>query len=144
MIVTPGKLKAMIIDKRKQDHKKENFKTSFKEFRVTSQVKLLGVEIDNKLNFEQHINRICKSAANQLNELTRLKRFLGFQERITLVNSTVLSNFNYCSLAWMFASSKSVTKIENLHKRALRFMLNNYSSSYERILENFPWTLKKT
>ena len=35
----------------------------------------------------------------------------------------------------MFASSKSLTKIENLHKRALRFMLYDYSSSYERILE---------
>ena len=144
MIINPGKFPAIIIYKRKQDDTNEIFKIGSKEIKVASQVKLLGVEIDNKLNFEQHINRICKSAANQLNELTRLKRFLGFQERITLVNSTVLSNFNYCSLAWMFASSKSLTKIENLHKRALRFMLDNYSSSYERILENFPWTLKKT
>ena len=36
---------------------------------------------------------------------------------------------------WMFASSKSLTKIENLHKRALRFMLDDYSSSYEKILK---------
>ena len=35
----------------------------------------------------------------------------------------------------MLASSKSLTKIENLHKRALRFMLDDYSSSYKRILE---------
>ena len=35
----------------------------------------------------------------------------------------------------MFASSKSLTKIENLYKRALRFMLDDYSSSYKRILE---------
>ena len=35
----------------------------------------------------------------------------------------------------MFASSKSLNKIENLYKRALRFMLYDYSSSYERILE---------
>ena len=35
----------------------------------------------------------------------------------------------------MFASSKCLTKIENLHKRALRFMLDDYSSSYKRILE---------
>ena len=35
----------------------------------------------------------------------------------------------------MFASSKSLTKIENLHKRALRFMLDDYSNSNDRILE---------
>ena len=55
--------------------------------------------------------------------------------RKTLVKSFVLSNFNYCTLVWMFASSKSLTKIENLHKRVLRFILDVYSISYERILE---------
>ena len=35
----------------------------------------------------------------------------------------------------MLASSRSLTKIENLHKRALRFMLEDYSTSYEIILE---------
>ena len=67
MIVNPGKFQAIIIDKRKQD-----------QIKVASQVKLLGKEIGNKLNLEQHINRICKSAANQLNALIRLKRLYGF------------------------------------------------------------------
>ena len=44
MILNSGKIQSIIIDKAKQ-------------------VKLCGVEIDNKLNFEQHVNRICKSAA---------------------------------------------------------------------------------
>ena len=35
----------------------------------------------------------------------------------------------------MFASSKSLTEIENLREKALRLMLDDYSSSYERILE---------
>ena len=34
----------------------------------------------------------------------------------------------------MFASSKSLTEIENLREKALRLMLDDYSSSYERIL----------
>ena len=32
--------------------------------------------------------------------------------------------FNYCTIVWMFASSKSLTKIVNLHKRALRFTMH--------------------
>ena len=134
MIVNPGKFQAIITNKRKQDHANEISKIGSKEIKVTSQVKLLGVEIDDKLNFGQHINCICKSPANQLNALIRLKRFLGFQDKKVLVNSFVLSNFNYCTLVWMFANSKSLTKIENLHKRALRFMLDDYSSSYKKIL----------
>ena len=144
--VNPGKLQAIFIDKRKQDHTNEIFKSGHKIIKVASKVKLLGVEIDNKLNFKQYINCICNSAANQSNALIRLKRFLGFQGIKALVNSFVLSNFNHCTIARMYASSKPLTKIENLHKRTLRIMLDDYSSSYKRILEKsgkFSWVLKE-
>ena len=53
----------------------------------------------------------------------------------TLVKSFFLSNFNFCTLVWMFASSKSPTNIEKLHKTAFRFTQNDYSISYETISE---------
>ena len=46
----------------------------------------------------------------------------------------------------MLASSKSLTKIENLHKRGVRFMLDDYkvpTKEYWKNLVNFPWTLKE-
>ena len=46
-----------------------------------------------------------------------------------------MSNFNYCSLVWNFSSAQSLNKIENLQKRALRFLLNDYNSTYEDLLE---------
>ena len=63
MIVNPGTFQAI---KRKQD---DHTNKIFQEIEVVSQVKLFGKNIDNRLNFEQHINRICKSAANQLHAL---------------------------------------------------------------------------
>ena len=71
--VNPWKFQAIVSGKRKHDHTNEIFKIGFKKIKVASQVKLLGIETDNKLYFKQHINRICKSAANQLNVLIRLK-----------------------------------------------------------------------
>ena len=35
----------------------------------------------------------------------------------------------------MFSHKKSLNKIESLHKRALRFLLNDYENSYEELLE---------
>ena len=92
-------------------------------------------EINNKLNFNHHINNICKSASNQLNALIRLKHILGLEERKVLVNTFVMSNFNYCSVVWNFSSAQSLNKIENLQKRTLRFLLNDYDSTYEDLLE---------
>ena len=85
-----------------------------------SAIKLLGIEIDDKLNFNNHINTICRSAANQLNALMRLRRFLGLEDRKALIQSFVLSNFNYCPLVWMLSGVKSLSKIiEKLQKQAL-------------------------
>ena len=41
-----------------------------------------------------------------------------------------MSNFNYCSLVL-----NSFSTIENLQKRALHFLLNDYGCSYEDLLE---------
>ena len=81
---------------------------------ASSSVKLLGVQIDDQLNFNLHISNICRSAANQLNALIRLKRFLDFEEKKTLINSYFYSDFKYCALVWMCSSSKSLNKVEPL------------------------------
>ena len=56
-----------------------------------------------ELNFNEHINKICKSAGNQLNELIRIKSFSGLQEKKVLVNSFIYPNFGYCRLIWMLS-----------------------------------------
>ena len=99
-----------------------------------SSVELLGIQVDDKLNLNLHVSNICRSAANQLNALIRLKRFLGFKEKRIPINSYFMANFNYCPLVWMFSSASSLKKIENLQKRALRFLYNDYEISYEELL----------
>ena len=97
-------------------------------------VELLGIQLDDKLNFSPHLSNICKSAANQLNALIRLQKFLSFKEKKILINSYFMANFNYCPLVWMFSNAVSLKKIENLQKRALRFLYRSYNTSYEDLL----------
>ena len=61
--------------------------------------------------------------------------FPNFEEKKTLINSYFHSNFKYCLLVWMFSSPKSLNKIESLQKRALRFLYEDYVSSYEELLQ---------
>ena len=121
MIVNPGKFQSIIIDKKKQDHTKETFEIGDKVIEVSPSVKLLGVQIDDKLNFNLLITNIYRYTENQLNALTRLKLFLRFEAKKVLVNSYFFSNFNYYLLVWMFSSAKSLNKIESLQKRAIHF-----------------------
>ena len=59
---------------------------------------------------------------------------MGFKEKEVLLNSFVLSNFNYCPLVWHFCSSKSLKKIEKIQERTLRILYNDSTSDYNQLL----------
>ena len=97
-------------------------------------VKLLGITIDNKLNFEEHLSELCKKVFMQLNAISHLQRFMGKEQREALINSFIVSNLSYCPLVWHFCSCKSSQKIEKIQLRCLRIIYNDYSSDYQTLL----------
>ena len=105
------------------------------ELPIKSSVKLLGIEIDNKLNFEKHISNICQKANNQLNAICTLQVFMGRKEKEAMINTFVHSNFNYVCLIWHFSSKKFQNKTEKIHERSLKFLSNDFISSYTELLE---------
>jgi len=105
-----------------------------------SDVKLLGITIDDKLKFDKHIDTLCKNAAKQLNVLHRFKNIFHFKERETLYNTFILSNFNYCPIVWHFCGKGYTKKIEKIQERALRFMFNDKKGSYDSLLERCGYT----
>ena len=108
MIVNPEKFQAIILDKQKHDYPNETIKFDSKTVETVPSVKLLGIQLDDKLNFSLHVSNICKSAANQLSTLIRLNNFLCFEGKRVLINSYFMSNFNYCPLVWMFSNATSI------------------------------------
>jgi hypothetical protein len=98
------------------------------------EVKLLGVTIDFKLKFNTHIANTCKKASRQLNVLKRVGKYLNRRGKLTIYHSFILSNFNYCLVTWHFCGETNTKKIEKIQERALRFIYNEYTSSYEDLL----------
>ena len=59
-------------------------------------VKLLGVHIDQNLNFEEHITILLKEANKKLHALMHIKKYMT-QDKLRLVMKTFIeSRFNYC------------------------------------------------
>ena len=46
-----------------------------------------------------------------------------------------MSNFNYCPLVWHFCGEVNTKKIEKIQERALRFIYQDYNSSYDTLLD---------
>ena len=60
--------------------------------------KLLGVKVDNKLNFDEHLDGIIKKASRKVSALSRIFPFMNLTKRRFLMNSLFTSQFSYCPL----------------------------------------------
>ena len=96
--------------------------------------KLLGVNIDNNLTFETHVESLCKKASEKLNALLRVTWSLNFDQRKLLLNAFITSHFSYAPVVWMFHSRKLNNRINNIHERALRLVYKDYTSSFDDLL----------
>ena len=134
MIANPEKFHSIIIQKSRKETTGNILNINQEQIESEPWVKLLGVKIDNKLNFDLHINDLCKKSSSQLNAIIRLSPFLNFHAKQILIQSFIYANFNYCPLVWHFSSSISISKVESIQKRALRFLYKDYESDYSELL----------
>ena len=73
--------------------------------------KLLGIKIDNKLTFDEHVSCICSKASQKLHALARIGNYMSLQQRKIIMKTFILSQFGYCPLVWMFHSRKLYHRI---------------------------------
>ena len=59
---------------------------------------------------------------------------------MAIFRALIVSNFNYCPLVWHFCGKRNTSKIEKLQERALRFVFNDFTSSYENMLKKAELT----
>ena len=97
-------------------------------------VKALGVIIDNRLTFSDHISACCLKAARQLNALARISKYLDPKSKNVIYNSFIRSNFEYCPLVWHFCGKTNNDKLEKIQERSLRILHDTYQLSYEELL----------
>ena len=97
--------------------------------------KLLGLKIDYKLNFENHVNSLYKKANSKLRALARATPYMNIEKKKLLMNYFFNAQFNYCPFLWMLHSRCNNNKIKHLHERCLRLTYCDKTSSYEELLE---------
>ena len=99
-------------------------------------VKLLGIHVDNRLNFDYHIRQLCKKTGKKLHALTRVFRYMDISQRKLIANVFIMSQFSYCLLIWMFHSRAMEHRINRIHERTLRLIYpNQHQLTFKELLE---------
>lgn len=100
----------------------------------STHVTLLGVDIDNKLIFNQHIDKLCTRASFKLHALRRLRPYLSEEKAKVLSTSFIKCQFIYAPLIWMFCNKTNYKKIERVHHKTLK-VVYDIDTDYGNILK---------
>ena len=74
--------------------------------RDSSSVVLLGLTIENRLIFKDHINILCCRASFKLHALRRIRKYLTTGKAKLFYNAIINSQFNYAPKFGCFVISK--------------------------------------
>ena len=133
MVANPKKFQVLYIDGGREDSLL-SLNINGKVITSTETVKLLGLTIDNKLTFNQHITTLCRNASSKSKALLRIRHYLSYAQANVLCNAYILSAFTYCPIVWMFCSKKSNNLVDSVYKRGIRTVENDFTLTLEEIL----------
>ena len=98
-------------------------------------LKILGVIIDNKLTFDEHISTTLKKVYAKIGALRRLKKLIPPDVAIQLYKAYILPHLEYCSPLLLGINKTLNSKLESANRYALRTLLNlGNNLDYESIL----------
>lgn len=134
MQINPSKAKALVLARSNSQVLSIPFDNTIINHIQDEPIKLLGVWLDQNLNFHKHIAEVCKSLSKQLAVLRRIQNIVQLSTKLLLYYTHFLSHLNYCSVVWHFCYKSDAKKLEKVNHRALSFVFNDYKSSYEELL----------
>ena len=133
MVANPGKFQIMFLGSN-IDNTKITFMIENKRVKSRSEVKLLGITIDDKLSFTTHIENLCSAASNCSLALARIRKFISFEQAKRLSEAYIMSTFTYCPLIWMYCSKTANNLISKIHKCSLRVTYEMEDANFEDLL----------
>ena len=123
-----GKCKLLILGSRNKD---VSIQIGNETIRNTKSDKLLGITIDSKLTFNEHVKNLCQKASQKLHALARIANYMSQEKLRIIMKAFVTSQFGYCPLVWMHHSRTLNARINKIQERALHLV---YSSTFSELL----------
>lgn len=85
-----------------------------------SSVRFLGVQLDDKLMWKDHIGTVCKKVTKSLGILRRIRHFVHEKVMLTLYYSLIYPYLSYCNVVWASTFPTHLKKILLLQKAFVR------------------------
>ena len=99
----------------------------------------VGVIIDDKLTWSQHVNHICNKVSKGMGILLRARKIMYGQTLITLYNALIKPHFIYCITIWGNTFKKYLNKVHLVQKKVIRIIAFSEFSAHTAPLLEKTW-----
>lgn len=118
-----GKTKVMIIRHPSMAAPINKISVDGEELEIVNQIKYLGIMIDDKLDFKENVDYVCKKVAKKVGVLSRLTNNITMGARITIYKTIIAPHFDYCSTLLFLSDHAAFDRLQKLQNRAMRAVL---------------------
>ena len=87
-------------------------------------VKNLGLFMDQHLDFQAHVNHVCKTVYGGLHSLNRLRTSTPLHVREKLFNALLRPHFMYCDIIYSGTTSVILSRLQQAFNSCLRYVLD--------------------
>ncbi|CAC5426205.1 unnamed protein product [Mytilus coruscus] len=102
--------------------------------------KLLGVFLDENLEWTAQIDTLCTKISTRLKLLSRIKKSLPLETRKLYFNGFILPILDYCCTIWGNTSDQNTNRLDKLQKRAARIILElPYDTPSNTMFQKLSW-----
>ena len=105
------------------------------KIKSSSYLRLLGLTIDQNLDFSKHVSELCKRAGRKVGVITRLCNLLPTRAKLIICKCGILPQLTYCHTVWNFCQVSDNRKLERIQERALTAIYNRKSGTYDELLK---------
>ena len=142
LLINPDKTKVLAVALPQLLKKLSSFSITLfdKEITPVPVVKDLGVLLDTRLSYNQHITETASKCLFKLYQINRIKHLLDRKTLLLVINSFVFSKLKYCSTVWSNTSRSNIDKLQKVQNFAGQIILG--LRKYDHIsdeLRSFKW-----
>lgn len=123
LILNVNKTKWMLISKNCNNIQTNNVQINGINIERVHSIKYLGIQIDEKLKFDNQIMELVKKTAPKINMLKRISNKLTFETRKMIYFSIIATNFEYCATLYITCTKEQIAQMQKLQNRAMRVIL---------------------
>ena len=85
---------------------------------ISPTIRVLGVTLNDQLNWDDHINDISRKASKRLHLLRTMKKITSQEELHQIYNASVRSLLDYCSPVLVHLNQRLTRKLDRIDRRA--------------------------